>query len=222
MPNHFPKIVPQAPQNQRDDFIPGKQLLLRWAYRSVYETLWRMRYGGGLRQEVARVIGEISPQLNEEEFVTKLRAAQRELERFTPENLVDADWAARTRCEITQDLNSLAEPKLFASLMHANAPRTVRKLAKQSKRLFASRLGFFLKEQPERFLAIKASALFPTSAEKQIDFLARSIGAVLAGYRPSTGRRYLAKFDLCEQCGERPAVVELFRGEKGYSWCGAC
>ena len=117
-----------------------------------------------------------------------------------------------------------AEPEIFARLMRAKAPRTVRRLVNQSEWLRGSRLGVALQEQPERFLVIKANRRFPkTSAEKQIEFLARTLGAVMAGYRPSTGLRYLAQqLKWCEECGERPAVMELIRDGRAYSWCGAC
>jgi hypothetical protein len=70
-----------------------------------------------------------------------------------------------------------AEPEIFIRLMRAKAPRTVRKLVDQSQRLRGSRLGFVLQGQPERFLTIKADRRFPkTSPDKQIEFLARTIG----------------------------------------------
>ena len=77
-------------------------------------------------------------------------------------------------------------------------------------------------EHPEQFLKIKMSPRFPKSSDKQVDFLARAIGAAMAGYKPSTGARYLAKVDLCEQCGERKADIELEREGKIYLWCGVC
>jgi hypothetical protein len=208
--------------NKEDNLFSGERLVLEWAYRTVYEALWRMEHGTGFRPEVARMLNECSPQLNEERWLAELRAEQRDLEEFIPKNLPEEDWAIRRRAEIARELKALSEPELFARLMRANTPRTVRKLVTQSIWLRSSRLGVFLREQPERFIAIKADRRFPKSSDKRIDFLARSIGAALARYRPSTGRRYLARIEKCDQCGELPAVINLIRDRKVYSWCGAC
>lgn len=223
VPQTLAKIAPQTAQNQEDDSVSGQQLVLECAYQSVYGTLWGMKYGSGLRPEVARLLREASPQLNEERWLDDLRARERKLEMFSPQDLADEDWVAREHAEIARALESLPEPELFDRLMKSNAPRTVRKLVNQSKWLRGPRgLGLFLKKQPERFLSIKMSARFPRSPDKQIEFLARSIGAVLAGYEPSTGVRYLARLGMCEQCGERPAVTKLTRAGETCSWCGAC
>jgi hypothetical protein len=217
------KIASQITPNQQDDSVSGQQLVLEWAYQSVYGTLWGMRYGSGLRPEAARLLREASPQLNEEHWIEEMRARERELETFIPQDLTDEDWLIREPREISRALESLPEPDLFDRLMKSNAPRTVRKLVNQSKWLRGPRgLGLFLKEQPERFLSIRKSSRFPRSTDKQIDFLARSIGAVLARYEPSTGVRYLARLGMCEHCGERPAVMALTRGGETRSWCGAC
>lgn len=117
----------------------------------------------------------------------------------------------------------LAEPETFDRMMRATAPRTVRRLVKQSQWLRGSRLGVLLWEQPERFLEIKAHPRFPkTSAEKQIDFLARTTSALIAGYQPNTSLKYLATMQRCEHCGERFAVIELIRDNRVYQWCGEC
>jgi hypothetical protein len=216
------KIAPEVSQNQQDDFFSLKWLVLCSTYSIVFETLWRMEHGAGLRPEVARILGEPSPQLDQASWLAAILADQRDLEEFAPRNLVEEDWAIRTRIEIARDLASVSEPGMLARLIRANAPRTVRKIANQSKWLRGTVLWLFLIERPEQFLAITASPRFPSSSDKQISFLARGVGAVLARYQPSTGARYLAKFELCEQCGERPAVMKLFREGREYSWCGTC
>jgi hypothetical protein len=184
------KIGRQVIQNDQDDFISARQLVLEWAYQTVHGTLWRMHYGIGLPPELARMITD------EDSEYTRAVAEERKQ----------------------------AEPEIFLRLMHAKAPRTVRKLVNQSRWLHGSRLGIVLQEQPERFLAIKAHRRFPkTSPDRQIEYLARTIGAVMVGYRPSTGLSYLARqLKWCEQCGERPAVMELITDGRVYSWCGAC
>ena len=196
-----------------------------WCYRGVYERFWELQYGVGLRAEIARDLDVPSPQLNKEEWIYYLHASQRELEEFVPQDSVNQDWANRAKAGFSLELAGLPEPVVFDRLMKANAARTIRKIVGQSKSLKASRLGAFLCEHAESFLKIKANPAFPRSVDRRIDFLARSIAAVMVRYRPSTGRRYLAKRELremCEQCGERRAVMDLDTGGKIYAWCGAC
>jgi len=213
------------PQNTPDRDISGRELLLLWHYRGVYETFWELQYGIGLRAEIARELRVPSPQLDKEEWSYFFHAIQRELEEFVPQDLVHEDWANRAKAEVSLELAGLPEPEVFDRLMRANAARTVRKIVGQSKSLKGSCLGAFLCERAELFLEIKANPAFPRSGDRRIDFLARSIAAVMARYKPSTGRRYLAKRELremCEQCGERRAVMDLYTGGKRYAWCGAC
>ncbi len=136
-----------------------------------------------------------------------------ELEKFTPRNQTEEDWLARRNAEISRDLLSAPEVGMLTRLICANATRTVRKLANESRFCQRGPLGFFLREHPEHFLAIKASPRFPKAPEKQIKFLARTIGAKIAGYEAQTGYKYLgALIERCELCNEKPAVIQLIRG----------
>lgn len=118
----------------------------------------------------------------------------------------------------TPEQGRFAEPETFARLIRATAPRTVRKIVNQSC-LRGSRLGISLRGMAQHFLEIKASKRFPKSPEKQVEFIARGFGALIAGYKPSTGDRYLAVMvRRCQQCGERPVSLDF----RGRSWCGDC
>ena len=195
-------------------------MVLLWRYRWIYEILWEFRYGGGFRGEVQRLLDEASKHQGVDDGDVLV------LENFVPTNLVEEDWAMRTRTEIAlMRMTRSAEPILFDRLMRAKSPRTVRKIVTQSKCLAQSELGEFLRQRPERFIAIKTNSRFPQSTDRRINFLAQSVAAVIFGYRPSTGRRYLAKpelRELCEQCGERRAVMDLISPTGKYAWCGAC
>jgi hypothetical protein len=195
---------------------------LLFYYRGVYDTLYELQYGSGLRSEIARLVGLPSPEQNEEKWIASVRARQFELDEFVPANLPEEDWAWRAKQDLRWELAGRAKPILFDRLVRANAVRTIRKIATQATLLKGSLLGYFLREHPELLLRIKASQGFPRSLDRRIDFLARSIAAVLAGYRPSTGRRYLGRRELCEQCGVRRAVMDLVIGTNSYAWCGAC
>jgi hypothetical protein len=212
-------------QNKADRDISSREVGLLFCYRSIYEQLYELQYGIGLRSEIARSVEVASPQLNDEEWIASVRAWPSELEEFVPKDVVDEDWANRAKACFNLELAGFPEPVVFERLMRANAARTVRKIVGQSVSLKESRFGNFLLEQPNLFLRIKASQGFPRSIDRRIDFLARSIAAVVSRYRPSTGRRYLAKpglREICEHCGVRRAVMDLDTGEESYAWCGAC
>jgi hypothetical protein len=113
--------------------------------------------------------------------------------------------------------------------MRANHPRTVRKLVNRSQWLRGSRVGRLLSEQADKFIEIKASTRFPRSPGKQIEFLSRCLGAMLAGYEPSTGDRYAPELvQLCAFCHERPAAIDLVQTDQSdpvlrvRPWCGHC
>jgi hypothetical protein len=211
------KTEAEVGQNQRDDFFPaGQQLVLLWRYQQVYGTLWRMaEIGDGLLPEVAKILAEdksVDPPLVSQGLAQNI------------DDSVFLDYQARLPRAPME-----AEPELFAQLLRAKHTRTIRTLVKRSCWLRGSHLGLFLWQQPDRFLKIKSSPRFPKSSHKQIEFLARRIGALLAGYEPSTGDRYIpGLINWCICCGERPAALGLIReGEtdtswSGRPWCGAC
>ncbi len=208
------KIVLQEPQNQQDDRISGQQLVLSWAYKAVYDALWRMEHGAGLTWEVQQMIEPGSPQLGAASRTAELVSQQRELGKFMPKDLAGQDWAARQSIEIERDLCAIPESGMFARLIHAGATRTVRLLANQSRFCTSGPLGLFLRDYPEQFLAIKISPRFPKDTDKQIEFLARGIAAVVAGYMPRTGNKYLFPLiQRCEHC-TKPAAIQLNRGHK--------
>lgn len=69
----------------------------------------------------------------------------------------------------------------------------------------------------KQLLSIKASPRFPRSPDKQIDFPVHSIGALLAGYEPSTGRRYLAGLGGMRTNAVSTHRYEQIRDGKSYS-----
>ena len=159
--NPFAKIAPQQPQNQQDDLVSGKQFVLRWAYQTVHETLWRMEYGAGLMQKVAWLLDGSPPQLEAANWEAHLRADLIELEKTIPRNLAQEDWVARRKAEISRETRSLPEVGMLARLIRANATRTVRKLANESRFCQRGPLGYFLSEYPGDCLPVRKSQLAP-------------------------------------------------------------
>lgn len=191
--------------------ISGRQLYLQSVYQSVYGTLWGMHYGGGLRPEVATALGATSPQLDQTRWLSEMICRQKALNEFLPQNLPDEDWLTRQRRENARELEQLPETELFVRLVNACGTRTVRRIANQSRWIGGNTLLWrVLWERPEYFLRCKANSRFPRSPDKQIDFLARGIGGLIAGYKPNTALKYLAALvTFCQHCGTKPAVIEL-------------
>lgn len=136
-------------------------------------------------------------------------------------DVVQADYEQRRKTEDIRLNSVLPENEILAQLLRAKAERTIRKLVNKSHWLRGSILGVFLREQPGCFLEIKASPRFPKSRELQIEFLARSIAAVLTRYEPSTGYKYLASLvKRCRACGQKTAMLRLVRNTER-SWRGS-
>jgi hypothetical protein len=192
-------------------------MVLQWAYRQVYETLLKMvELGDGLPLLVAaRLLAEDdSP-----DFLPDNRP------RSATDDLVWQDYQLRSSFARTRS----AEPELFTQLLKAKHRRTVRKLVNRSQWLRGSRLGRLLCEQADKFIEIKASARFPRSPARQIEFLARCLGAMLVGYEPSTGDRYVPGLvQWCSSCNRRPAAIDLIQTDQTHPvlrvcpWCGGC
>jgi hypothetical protein len=169
-----------------------------------------MVHGGGLvsRSELQRVLDEM---MNEDSPSTVGSFLS------TPHggdeiDLVRADYLQRQTIDSLRIGAASPEEEMFAQLVRATAARTIRKIVNSSRWLRGSRLGLLLWERPKSFLATKEILRFPKSRDKQIEFLARSMGALLAGYRPNTGYKYLATLvQRCEYCGEKPAIIDLSR-----------
>jgi hypothetical protein len=171
-----------------------------------------MNYGAG-RPDLTGLLQEPSPR-GEDRWLSHLDPDE-QLRKFIPQNLAAEDWLVRKRVERARELDSVPEPEIFCQLINTNSTRTVRKLVNQSRWLRGSPiLRSFLLEVPERFLSIKASPRFPQSLDGQIEFLTRGIAAVVAGYKPSTGHKYLRTLiHRCEEC-QKPAIAELDRDSK--------
>jgi hypothetical protein len=204
------KIASEVPSNQYIDFFSAKELILLWRYHTIHGTLCGMMNGGGVASlpEVHRILTEVA----NEDF-----ADGDDLPVFSPEqgvetDAVQTDYEQRRKTEDIRLNSTLPESEILAQLMRAKAERTVRELVNKSQWLRGSTLGIFLREQPGRFLAIKASPRFPKSLENQIEFLARSIAAVFARYEPTTGYKYLASLvERCQACDQKPAKLQLVR-----------
>jgi hypothetical protein len=199
-------------QNKQTDSPLGRHLVLEWAYQSVYGTLWRMNYGAGGRPNLTGLLREQSPPSNDDRWLSHLDPVE-QIEKFVPQNLVEEDWLARKRAERDREMASVPEPEIFGQLVNAHSARTLHRLASKSRWLLGSPvLKTFLREVAEDFLSIKANPRFPQSADKQIDFVARGIAAVVAGYKPNTGHKYaMSLIERCEACHDKPAIIQLNR-----------
>jgi hypothetical protein len=203
--NNSAKIGSEAPSNQCDRFFPtARHFALLWAYQTVRGVLWRMLHGEEWPQEYMRLLADATLADDTQE------SAAPQTHKPIGDSLFE-DYQAH--------ITLPAEPELFASLLRAKHPRTVRTIVNRSRWLRGSRLGLFLWESPERFLAIKRDPRYPKSLDNQMEFLSRTLGARLAGYEPSTGARYLSGLiHFCVRCKKRPSEVLL----NGRYWCGTC
>ncbi len=218
-------------KGQNPPALSAKQLILKWRYAQTRAVLKGMLRGSGLPDEVARLLAEPL-----RDYVRTHLPGDPILEKGSNQFL--DEWFSRSFAEagITGRKPPAAEPEILKGLIRAQTVRRVRTLTKQSQRLRGTELGAFLWARPKLFLALKLDWRFPKSSrlssderiKKQVEFLARRIAAVLAGYKPATGYVYLSQLErFCKKCGRpgqvrKPAVLGWREEDGTVPWCGEC
>jgi hypothetical protein len=165
--------------------------------------------------EIYRTLHEMDRDEHEREILVRLMRAT----------------TTRTICKLTTESRSLRGIELGkARVFIKRRGNGVRPGRRQGPRrndptyLHRGLLGWFLWRDPAWFLKIKGNRRFPRHAchlEKQIEFIAQSISAVLAGYQPTTGIRRLSEEVVrCYNC-RKPAITRD-RSNGTVPWCGEC